>query len=121
MLANPAAKFARPRVHFTQRSPFEKRSICVLPISVAEMYDWRGVVTKCCGGVHTHWSRTKVTEAVDRGEMAWCDRFHNVATFAVTATGTWQKSTSGGYAGMQLMRGGKGRAVPFMQREPSLI
>lgn len=120
MIANPSAKFTRPQTHVSLiAKPYERRSVCVLPSS--EQRDHRNVVMRCSGGNHTHNTRSKVVEAVERGEMCWLDRHHNTATYTSLAAGTWQKQHSGPVATMQLIVGAKGRYVPVMQREPELV
>jgi hypothetical protein len=118
MLANPSAKFARPRVHVSQRErvrPYEKRCVLVIPSSDAASFDPKLPVE---GNFFT---RGKVVDAVVRGEMRWIDRFHNAATYTETASGTWQKTRSGPVCTMQLKVGFKGRHVPAGQREPELV
>lgn len=114
-LANPARQFAN--VRFNTR-PYERRSVCVMPASASN--DHRNVAQACSGGNHTHFSRSRVVELVERGEMRWLDKFHNQATYTALAGGTWQKTASGGVHTMQMVQGMKGRHVPFAQREPEL-
>lgn len=121
MIARPSAKFARPRVHVSLIArPYERRNVCVLPSSQAQ-HDHRSVVSSCSGGNHTHFTRAKVVDAVGRGEMRWCDKFHNAATYTEAASGEWQKTRSGPVCTMQLKVGAKGRYVPATQREPELV
>jgi hypothetical protein len=116
MLANPSAKFARPRVHVSLIArPYEKRCVLVIASSDAATFDPQQAND---GSYHT---RAKVTDAVVRGEMRWCDKFHNTATYTETAAGTWQKTQSGPVHTMQLKIGFKGRHVPAGQREPELV
>lgn len=122
-LANPARQFAN--VRFNTR-PYERRSVCVMPASTQQDHrndprNWvPGQVSACSGGNHTHFSRSRVVELVERGEMRWLDKFHNQATYTALAGGTWQKTASGGVHTMQLVQGMRGRHVPFAQREPEL-
>lgn len=122
MLANPSAKFKRPCVHVTLAAkPYERRSICILPARQADGVIHSGMSARCSGGGHAHYTRSRVVEAVERGEMRWLDRFHNVATFTMAAAGTWQKQRSGPVATMQLVVGAKGRYVPVIQRDPEYV
>jgi hypothetical protein len=117
MPANPAAMFSRPRVHVSLLArPYERRCVLVIPSSDAAAFDPRNPVDN-----GTFFTRGKVADAVARGEMRWCDKFHNTATYTDTAAGTWQKTRSGPVCTMQLKVGLKGRHVPAGQREPELV
>ena len=119
VIAKPSAMFTRPQVHVSLTAkPYERRNVCVLPASHGQ--DHWAVVTRCTGGLHTHFTRAKVVAAVASGEMRWLDRFHNSATFTVVAAGTWQKTPSGPVHTMQMKVGMKGRHVPSTQREPEM-
>jgi hypothetical protein len=121
MLANPSAKFARPRVHVSLTAkPYERRSVCVLPAS--QGISGRIGHTQCMGNCgHTKLTRSKVVDAVSRFEMQWADRFHNKAVYTPASASTWQKTQSGPVHTMQLKVGFKGRHVPAGQREPELV
>jgi len=115
MIANPAARFY-PKDRGPK--PYERRNVCVLPRSQADLVDHRAVMTKCSGGRHTHQTRTVIAALVKAGEMRWVDRHHNVATYATV--GTWQKTRSGAVHTMQLIQGQRGRHMPAGQRSSSL-
>lgn len=121
MLANPAAKFARHRVHVSLIvKPYERRSVCVLPSS--QGVSGRISTAPCMGNCgHTKLTRSKVVDAFERGEMEWADRFHNKAVYTSNAARTWQKTKSGPVHAMQLKVGLKGRHLPAGQREPELV
>jgi hypothetical protein len=120
MIARPAAKFARPRVHVSLTAkPYERRSVCVLPASHG--ISGRVSDVPCMGNCgHTKLTRSKVVDAVQRGEMQWADRFHNKAAYTPAAAGTWQKTRSGPVCTMQLKVGAKSRYVTATQRAPEL-
>jgi hypothetical protein len=112
-LANPARVFNRPKPLIAK--PYERRTVCVLP---AHQYS----VMHC--GTHTHFSRTKVQDAIDRGEMVYLDpagkptgRRTNTAGFTDKAAGSWQKTQSGPVCTMQMIVGEKGRHIPAQQRD----
>jgi len=122
MLAKPSAKFKRPCIHVTlAHKPYERRSVAIVPMSEAAQMNPREEPTlRNEGRGYSYWTRSRVVEAVRRGEMRWLDRFHNMATFTTAAGGTWQKTQSGPVATMQMRVGAKGRYVPVAQREPEL-
>lgn len=122
MLANPARIFARPRVPVTALTarPYESRNVGILPVSMALRLSERTMLTAAQCGCKTYFTRAKVIAAVERGEMRWVDRYHNVATYTEPACGTWQKTRSGEVCTMQLKNGQKGRYVPLDQREPEM-
>ena len=115
MLANPAARFTHPRAQVLIARPYERRSVCVLPQQAAQLMEQRGVIMRCQGGTHTHFTREKVLDAVSRGEMRFIDRHHNTACYTKEAAGTWQKTRSGPVCTMQMIVGEKGRHVPANQ------
>ena len=113
MLANPARVFNRPKPLIAK--PYERRTVCVLP---AHQYG----VMRC--STHTHFSRTKVQDAIERGDMVYLDaagrptgRKTNTAGFTDKAAGSWQKTQSGPVCTMQMIVGEKGRHVPAQQRD----
>lgn len=123
MLANPLAKFSRPRVHVAvlTRKAYEHRSVAIIPASEALGMDVRNVLAlRNEGRGYAYNTRSKVEDLVARGEMRWVDKHHNGATFTDKAAGTWQKTHSGPVATMQLKIGNKGRYVPVAQREACL-
>lgn len=122
MLANPSAKFERPRVHASilTRKAYEHRSVAIIYADEA--------ATMCASDVlrlqnegrgYTYWTRSRVTALVDRGEMRWVDRHRNGATYTDKAAGQWQKTRSGPVCTMQLVIGAKGRHIPAGQRDNS--
>lgn len=121
MIARPSAKFARPRVHVSlMAKPYERRTVCVLPAS--QGVSGRISNAQCMGSCgHTKLTRSKVVDAVVRGDMQFVDRFHNKAVYTPASGGTWQKTQSGPVCTMQLKVGFKGRHVPAGQREPELV
>ena len=119
MLANPVAKFERrtPSQHVTQlRVPSGRRTVCIVSAAHAHAIETNGGAYRCAGKGHPHHTRKKVTELVARGEMHFCDRFHNAATYTTRAVGTWQKTRSGMVCTMQLKVGAPGRYVPASHR-----
>lgn len=129
MLANPSAKFARPRVHVSLVArPYERRSVCVMTRTQVNRRTDIEETRNCCGGNHTHFTRDRVIELVGRQEMVFLDRngnptarHTNLATYTEKSAGTWQKTQSGPVCTMQLKVGFKGRHVPAGQREPELV
>lgn len=121
MLANPLAKFARPRVRVTTlvRSAYERRVVCVVSADVAAHVRECGGNYRCNGSGHTHFTRSRITPLVFAGEMEYVDKHTNVAVYTPQAAGTWQKQRSGPVATMQLRVGRKGRYVPATQMEPA--
>jgi hypothetical protein len=123
MIARPSAKFARSHMKASwTEMPYERRSVCVLPTNSR---DHLALAKKCNGRNHTHFTRSKVVDAVARKEMTWIDentglptnRATNLATFTKAACSTWQKTRSGPVCTMQLIAGARGRYVPATQRE----
>lgn len=120
MLANPLAKFTRPRAHqsILTRKAYEHRSVAIISASDASVMDSSKVLALRNGGVgYTFWTRSRVDGYIACGEMRWVDKHHNGATFTEKAAGTWQKQRSGPVATMQLRVGNKGRYIPSGQRE----
>jgi hypothetical protein len=121
MIASPSAKFARPRVHISLvAKPYERRSVLIVSASEACKVDPRNAASVYAGRGATFYTRTRVNVLVERKEMRWVDKFHNVATYTEVAAGQWQKTRSGPVCTMQLKVGAKGRYVPAQQREPEV-
>lgn len=129
MIARPAAKFARPRVHVSLIArPYERRSVCVMTRTQVNRRTDLNETSGCCGGNHTHYTRDRVIDLVERHEMTFLDRkgnptarHTNLATYTEKSAGTWQKTRSGPVCTMQLKVGFKGRHVPAGQREAELV
>jgi hypothetical protein len=124
MLANPSAKFTRPRVHSStlahlKQKSYENRAVAIVSASEAcGMRTSDALQLRNGGKGYTFWTRSRVVDLVARGEMRWIDRHHNGATFTAEGAVTWQKTRSGTVHTMQMKSGLKGRHVPFGQLDP---
>ncbi len=86
--------------------------ICILNESDARTWSFAGIAHRCASRRHHHYTKGKVEEMVESGELVWVGKHKRVATFLLARS--WIKmyvrNAAGevSYCTMQLVRGGGG-------------